>query len=232
MMEVSDLRNYGKPLKIPDCVPKRVQKQINKESLKIIRKNIGLISFIRLMFLMMRENWRMSKHDMSVVRERGLCDKNFLKGQIQMAAFFTALSKIVGKEKALEIFNEIMDTVGTAAMGAFLPEPEDLKKLSDPFGAFRKYFMAFMAVDKEEGIHDFEVIEDTEDAIQINVTYCAYCEIPKQLGVVEACIPNCYADDVFFPNFCEKMGMRFIRKGTLARGDDVCDFRFERVNRH
>jgi hypothetical protein len=229
MMEVKDLKNYGKPLKIPDGVPKKVQKRVNKESLRIIKKNIGLIRLIRLMFLMMRENWRMSKHDMSEVRERGLCDKDFLKGQIQMAAFFFALSKIVGKEKALEIFNEIMDTVGTTAMGAFLPEPEDFKKVGDPFEAFRKYFIAFMAVDKEVGIHDFEVIEDTEDAIQVNVTYCAYYEIPKQLGVVEACQPNCYADDVFFPEFCEKMGTRFIRKGTLARGDDVCDFRFERV---
>ena len=230
-MEVKGLRNYGKPLKIPDGVPKKVQRRVNNESLRIIRKNIGLIRLIRVLFLMMRENWRMSKHDMSAVREKGLCDKAFLKGQIQMAALFFAMSKIVGKERSLEIFKEIMDTVGTVAMSAVMPEPEDFKKVGDPFEAFKKYFMALVAVDKEVGIHGFEVTEDGEDAFQVNVTYCAYCEIPKQLGIVEACQPNCYADDVFFPDFCEKMGIRFIRKGTLARGDDVCDFRFERVGR-
>ncbi|MCD4784918.1 MAG: hypothetical protein K8T10_13970 [Candidatus Eremiobacteraeota bacterium] len=40
---------------------------------------------------------------------------------------------------------------------------EDFKKVGDPFEAFREYFMALMLVDKEEGIHDFEVIEDKED---------------------------------------------------------------------
>lgn len=228
-MELKDLRNYGKPLKIPQCVPKKVEKLINKEALRIIRKRIGWVRLIRLLFLSMKENWRMSKHDMSAVREKGLRDADFLKWQIQMTANFSVLCRIVGRERALEIFKEIMDVVGAAAMSAFMPEPEDFKRAGDPFEAFKKYFMALLAVDKEAGIHDFEVVEDFDAAFQVNVTYCAYCQIPKQLGIVEACQPNCYADDVFFPGFCEKMGMRFLRKGTLARGDDVCDFRFERV---
>lgn len=229
-MEVKDLRNYGKPLKIPEGVPKDVEKWVRKETLRIIRKNIGLINLIRLLFRMMAENRRMSAHDMSAVRQRGLADGDFLKGQIQMAALFSAMSRIFGKERALEISREIMDTAGPAVLGVIMPESEDFKKVGDPFEAFRKYNMAHMAANKEAGIHDFEVIEDGEDAFQINVTYCASCEIPKQLGVVEACQPSCYADDVFFPDFCEKMGTRFIRKGTLARGDDVCDFRYERVS--
>lgn len=229
-MEIKDLRNYGKPLKIPEGVPRDVEKAVRKEALKIIRKHIGLINVIRLLFLTMTENRRMSAHDMSVVRQRGLTDEDFLKGQIQMAALFSAISRIVGKERALEISKEIMDTAGPAAMSHIMPEPEHFKKLGDPFEAFKKYYMAIVAADKAAGIHDFEVIEDREDAFQVNVTYCAYCEIPKQLGVVEACQPSCYADEVFFPEFCERMGMRFIRKGTLARHDAVCDFRYERLN--
>ncbi len=230
-MKVNQLRNYGKPLKIPEGVPADVEKRVRKEALKIIRKNIGWLNTIRLLFLTFSENRRMQAQGMSVVRERGLTDEKFLKGQIQMAAVFSATSRIVGKERALEISKEIMNAAGPAAMSSIMPEPEHFKQVGDPFEAFKQYYMAVAIADKEAGIHEFEVIEDGADAFQVNVTYCAYCEIPRQLGVVEACQPSCYADEVFFPDFCDTMGMRFIRKGTLARGDKVCDFRYERVGR-
>ena len=113
-----------------------------------------------------------------------------------------------------------------------MPKPEEFDTFDDPFDAFRQYYMAIFVADREAGLHDFEVIEDSADAFQVNVTYCAYCEIPKRLGIIEACQPSCYSDDVFFPEFCRKLRMSFVRTETLARGNEACDFRFERVDGH
>ncbi len=73
------------------------------------------------------------------------------------------------------------------------------------------------------------ILEDSDKAIAVNVTYCAFCEIPRLCGIVEACDPGCYSDEVFFPGYLEPLGMRFVRTKTLARGGDCCDFRWERI---
>jgi hypothetical protein len=70
---------------------------------------------------------------------------------------------------------------------------------------------------------------ETGKAIGINVTYCAFCEIPRLCGIVEACEPGCYSDEVVFPGHLEPLGIRFLRTKTLARGGDCCDFRWERI---
>ena len=227
-MEVEELKNYGKPLKIPGEVPKDIRNKVENESINIIKKNVGWMKLIKIILLTMKDEWKMSHHDWSALREKGMDDRKFLEGQVEMTALFSAVSETTGKEKALKIFKEIIEMGGPEEMGSIMPKPEEFKKVGDPFEAFKKYFMALVKVDKEEGIHNFEVIEDTKDAFQVNITYCAYCEIAKQLGIVEACQPSCDADDVFFPKFCEEMGFKFVRKGTLARGDKVCDFRYER----
>ena len=79
------------------------------------------------------------------------------------------------------------------------------------------------------GCHHFQVIEDTYDALQFNITYCAWWEIAKLLGVEKACTAHCHADDVFLPNFLSSFGVVFKRTTTLARGGDFCDFRYERM---
>jgi hypothetical protein len=83
--------------------------------------------------------------------------------------------------------------------------------------------------EKEDGLHDYDLAEDSESAIAINVTYCVYYEIPRLCGVAEACDPFCYRDEVFFPGYLEPLGIRFGRTKTLARGGDCCDFRFEKI---
>jgi len=230
-MGIKQLRGYGKPLSIFERLPKAVEKEMKREGMRIMRKNLGLIKTPQLLFLVLRERKRMSAQDLSFVRQKGLTSEKFIEDQVMMAAVFSALSRMVGKEKALEISCEIIESAGPAVLENMMPKPEEFNAMDDPFDAFKQYYTAMMAADKRAGLHDFEVIEDGENAFQLNLTYCAYCEIPKQLGIIEACQPSCYSDGVFFREYCEKLGMRFIRKETLARGNDVCDFRFERTSR-
>jgi hypothetical protein len=231
-VDIKDLKGYGKPLNVPERLPKAVDKKIKREGMRTIRRRLGLAKMLRLIFLIRKERKRMSAQDLSFVRQKGLTSKKLIQEQVMMAAVFSAMSKMLGAEKAMEINCEIMESAGPAILENMMPKPEEFEAWDDPFDAFREYYMALLVADREAGLHDFEVVEDSADAFQLNIIYCAYCEIPKRLGIIEACQPICYSDDVFFPEFGKKLGISFVRKETLARGNDVCDFRFERKSRH
>ena len=83
---------------------------------------------------------------------------------------------------------------------------------------------------KIAGCHVYELVNNTDDTFQMNCIYCAWYEIPKLLGVKEACLPSCYADDVYLPNALGEIDIKFKRTNTLARGGNCCDFKFERIN--
>jgi hypothetical protein len=124
--------------------------------------------------------------------------------------------------------------LGALVMRNFIMPPldsaEELERMDDPFGGLRKYLLAFFEAEAKAGLHEFRVVEDSDDALAVDVTYCAFCEIPKRLGIVEACESGCYSDEVFMPGFLEPFDIRFLRTRTLGRKDDHCDFRFERTS--
>ncbi len=82
---------------------------------------------------------------------------------------------------------------------------------------------------EQKGLEEAEVVEDTDDVFQLNVTFCAWAEVARVLGDPYYCYySTCYGDEVFFPHLCKKAGFEFKRTGTLSQGASVCDFRFIR----
>lgn len=228
-MKIKELKNYGKSLsEMTGSMPEEESKKRNALSLKVLKKHLGLFNLMRFMISAAAERRRMSKQDLSSIRDQGLTDETFIKSQVRFAAMFSAMSKIVGSEKTLEIFYEMMEAIAPQSFTSILPAPEDYERCSDSWVAWREYFLAMAEADKKAGCHAFEVVEDSDDVFQINSTYCAWCEIPKQLGVAAACLPSCYADEVYFPDALQPLDINFKRTTTLARGGDFCDFRFER----
>jgi len=228
-MKVEELKNYGRPYSETMVkLPQPVQKRIKKESSNVVRRHLGLLGSLRLLILARREKERMQGVDLTSVRQKGLTSDLFLEHTIQNTALFSAMARITGMERAVAIYYEIMDKVSNLMNEAILPSAVELQGMENDFKAFRDYLMAFFAAEKEAGLHDYEVVEDSDRAIALNVTYCAFCEIPRLCGIVEACDPSCYSDEVFFPGHLEPLGIRFVRTKTLARGGDCCDFRFEK----
>jgi hypothetical protein len=231
-VNVESLKNYGRPFSdTMTTLPAAVQRQIRRESLKVMWKHLGLSGLLRLPLLAWREKRRMRQIDLEPVRERGLTNQRFIDLMLQQTVMFSATARIAGMERALSIFREIMDRVAVPMNEALLPSNAEFERLDDLFGAFRKYMLAFFEAEKRAGLHEYRIAEDSEDALAVDVTYCAFCEIPKQLGVMEACESGCYSDEVFFPGFLEPFGLRFVRTKTLARKGDCCDFRFERTGK-
>jgi hypothetical protein len=232
-MNIESVKNYGRPYsETMTTLPRAVQKRIRREGATVIRKHLGLLGLLRLLFLTWREKRRMLRMDLDPVRRKGLANGRFINFIIQNTAMFSATAKMVGMDRALTIHREIMDQVAVPMNEALLPSRLEFERLSDLFGAFRQYMLAFLEAERKAGLHEYRIVEDSDDAIAIDVTYCAFCEIPKHLGIMEACESGCYSDEVFFPGFLEPLGLRFARTKTLARKGDRCDFRFERISAH
>ena len=229
-MQTRQLKNYGKSYaEMLPCLPRAVRKRIHRAASRKIRRRLGIWGSLRLLVVARRRERQFQAVDLTPVRERGLVSEDFIREMIRNAALFSAMEERVGQGEARAVFHEIMDEVSRPMNEAILPSAEDLGDDEDAYQAFRDYFLAFFEAEKRDGLHAYEVVEDSEKAIAINVTYCAFCEIPRLLGVVEACDPSCYSDEVFFPGYLEPVGIRFARTKTLARGGDCCDFRFEKT---
>ena len=229
-MKVEELKNYGKPYSETMAENSRsLKKLFNKEGAKIIRRHLGILNSLRLMLLARREKKRLAGVDLTPVRQKGLTSDFFIQQTLENTAVFSALNEITGKEKAVAIGHDIMDKIAWPMNELLYPSVDQYRQMDNPFQAYRDYMRALMVAEKNAGLHEYDVIEDSDKAIAINITYCAFSEIPRLCGIVEACELGCYGDEVFFPSYLEPLGIRFVRTKTLARGNDCCDYRFERI---
>ena len=80
----------------------------------------------------------------------------------------------------------------------------------------------------QENALDYKVIEQSQDAFEIDVTGCRYAEFYKELGEPElGFLLVCSAD---FPT-AEGLGpdIKLTRTQTIMQGASHCDFRYRRV---
>jgi L-2-amino-thiazoline-4-carboxylic acid hydrolase len=87
---------------------------------------------------------------------------------------------------------------------------------------------AFATTYAREDALDYRVIEQSQDAFEIDVTGCRYAEFYKELGEPElGFLLVCSAD---FP-IAEGFGpdIKLTRTQTIMQGADHCDFRYKRL---
>lgn len=229
-MEVSDLKNYG--LGLSECfsgLPRKVKSRSRKAGFRVIFRNLGVLDTLRFAWLYWREKKRLSKLDLSPVRQKGMTDDKFIAMQVEFAAIFLAASKILGKKKAVELLFDMSAAASPIILEAVFPTREDLMSFSDPFAAFSEYQLAAISGARSAACHFIEVVENTVDVFQMDVTYCVWNELLTLLGAQEASSACCHGDDVFLPGFLRPLGISYERTSTIARRADRCDFRFERV---
>lgn len=228
-MDVKNLKNYGVDVaSTAASLPPAVREKMEAVSRRLVLKRVGLFRALRLPGLIREEEAKMRGVDLAPLRARALDNDEFLSQTLSQVAAFAAVARLAGTEKAVAIFEEIIREVGVELWAAQAPAAADFKSCGDAFAAFRAYFDATMEANRRAGLLEYEVVEDGDDAVQYDVSSCVFCELAERLGYPEAARNLCLADDVYFPDECRKIGARFIRAGTLARGDRRCDFRFER----
>ncbi len=228
-MKPKDLKNYGKSLlEMMGNVPHEMQQKISDTGFGIINKYLNSDDQKRFAVSMEMEKEKMLERNFSTVSEKGLNSKEFIHQQIDWAASFITASKIVGREKALNIHREITEKTYPKLFFNMFTAPEELKGFDDPFVAFKEWFLALMDANRNVGLFDYNIVEDTEDAFQMDCIWCVWHETYKQLGAGDACIPVCHADDAFYPDYFQQTNIKYKRTQTLGWGDNRCDFRFER----
>jgi hypothetical protein len=77
---------------------------------------------------------------------------------------------------------------------------------------------------------DYQVVKQTADSYEINVTRCRYAEFYKQLGTPElGFLLTCGADFPVAEGF--GAGVQLMRTQTIMQGASHCDFRYAVDNR-
>lgn len=230
-MKIKDLKNYGKSLlAMMAGVPQEIMKGVSDASFNLVEQHLNSDDLKRFISTLPAEKEKMLRTNLSNIRKKGLNSGEFIYQQVEWAASFATISNIIGREQALKLFIEITVQTYPKLFSAVFPNPEDLKKYDYPFNAFKEWFSAMMEANKNAGLFDYEIAKNTQDVLQINCTWCAWYETYKQLGVEEACIPVCHADDAFYPAYFRQTNIKYKRTKTIGWGNDCCDFCFERSN--
>jgi len=228
-MKMKKLKNYGKSLlEMMGSVPQEIIKEISGLSSNVIGKHLTPDDLKRFTVFMEAERERMLKMNLSNLREIGLTNTEFIHQQIEWASSFSAALKIIGREKALNIFKEITEKTYPKLFFNMFPTPRDLNEFDNPFNAFKEWFSAMMEANKNVGLFDYTIVENANNVFQIDCIWCAWHATYKQLEAEEACIPVCHADDAFYPAYFQQTGIEYKRTKTLGWGNACCDFRFER----
>jgi hypothetical protein len=229
-MKVEELRYYGKGFVDIVSDPEFV-KRVTKVMMREFRRELGLIGLLKMGWRMRKEARRMKKHDWSRLRERGLTDQGFLDWLIEDMAGTKALVDMLGMEKASEVYRRIWDRTAYDLMTQGFPSVEEFNACGDAFKSFKEYMKAGNAANERAGLHEVEIVEDTDDVFACNYKYCVFREVASEFGDPYLCYPaSCYSDEAWIPRFATEGGWEFKRTGTLATGAPVCDFRFERLS--
>jgi len=230
MTEGKNLVHFGRPLTgLVYGMPKPQMRIVMRSILGIVKKNLGTAGFLKFLLAFPLETVRLSRRDVSALQRNGLKSETFLKTQVRHAAFYSAVRKIAGSEKARTVLEDIADMIATKVFPFIIPRPEDFQQCADPFGALREWLLASAGAEQRLGTQRFDPAENADDVFRLDYTFCAWHEIPKALGLEDACASTCIAEDLFFRDFCPKLGIGFLRTGTRPGGAARCGFRFERM---
>ena len=81
---------------------------------------------------------------------------------------------------------------------------------------------------ERSGREDVVELDLGKDVCAFDTRQCIFATIFKKQGVPELGPCFCRIDEYLYS---ELPGIKFTRTGTCCRGDECCDFRFERINK-
>lgn len=227
-MKAHELKNYWKSfIEMSRAMPMEALQGISQSSFRIIKERLGFFKRFRVMRAMGKEKKRFLYANLFDVKEKGLKDERFLMTIVRKAAYFYGLSKVLGKERAIEIDRELTAASAQLRLSHTVPPAEDLLKCDDPFAALKEWLIAFLKANKSAGIYEYEISENSEKALQIKCLYCAFDTINRIVDEKDSTLSACYFEDTLFSHWDQALGIKYTRNGALAKGDNCCRFRFE-----
>lgn len=229
-MDVKSLRNYGVAASDYEARwPCDLKQRMAAVAQQVVLENLDMGERMQFGFAFLKEKTRAASVDLSTLPPKVRENEAFLKQQKEFLASFAALEKAKGSAEATRIMNQVMEEAAAESLLLTLPEPDDVRKLPDAFEAFRTYFRRFSTAAAAAQCHDMTFQDLGPDRFGLDVKWCAWQELAKLHGVPDACKTSCHADDLVYPDYFEKLGIRYQRTSTLAHSAPHCDFRWERL---
>ncbi|MFZ4455780.1 MAG: L-2-amino-thiazoline-4-carboxylic acid hydrolase [Bacteroidales bacterium] len=230
-MKIEEVKGYG--IAISDLEANwddTFKKKLKAVSQKIIFQELSFMQKLKLVFLYYKENRKAQKLDLSDIKARGMTNMAFLNQQLEYISMFSALSKVLNTARAIDIMKRVMEATVVEAFSKSTPEQEAIDEYGNNFEFFRNYFAPLPESCRKAGCLDMHLTKNNKDVFQLDIRWCIWLELATKMVVPEACIPNCYADDLAYPLYFEKYGIKYSRQGTLANGACCCDLKFEKKN--
>jgi hypothetical protein len=236
-MRVEDLYNYGQ-----DIFSMRANAQVPPlDKLRLLpaflayyaslSQVLGVGGLWRLRAAAQDEFQRWRLQDWSSLHQAGLSQAN-LEHILKEMCVAKVMAEALGLKKAAQLRRRLSNRVSPAVLRAVFAPVEVFIACGegDFLPAFKQYYTAYLDAMARSGLQAGQVVEDTPDVLQINITYCAWAKIAKTIGNPLYCYySTCYGDEVFFPHLAEAAGFKFKRYGTLGQGETFCDHRFVRI---
>jgi hypothetical protein len=135
-----------------------------------------------------------------------------------LAPLIEALGAEFGRERVIEIVRETIIRIAQA-QGAVLAESMG----SDGLPALAESLRFWT----QDNALEIEVLEQSEQAFEFNVTRCRYAELYRALGIPElGAVFSCNRDGALIEGF--NPDVKFTRTQTIMQGAPFCDFRYRR----
>ncbi len=131
-----------------------------------------------------------------------------------VAPLIDAFAKEIGKERSLEILQEVILQLALEAGRKFAGRVEE-----NDLPSFVEHLLPLFEAEALE----LKIKKVSEDETSWDTTRCCYAEMYKKHGLEElGYIMSCSRDGYLFEGYNEEL--RFIRDYTIMEGDDYCDF--------
>ncbi len=149
-------------------------------------------------------------------------EKNILPG---VALYQALLGDQDTQERALSLVESAFREWGASSRQTM----ERLGRLPIFYWLLRAMVRVMMRLNFPEEGWKTKWVETSGNEISFNMTSCFYLEVLERYGVPELTAQYCRMDDLVYEDVSPYV--KWDRKHTLGRGEECCDFRFERVKR-
>jgi hypothetical protein len=192
-----------------------------------LSRRYGLVRLVRLMGSIARERRRILKaHPDTVTTLRRDWGPGAVNEALGMTALFNALGPLEGREGAYDIAKGIFQQIAPLSMRELYQSDQLAGCAGDRFENFKKFHLALF----EHSQHLFPNTQTDEgDLFTSTVTRCGNVEVFTALGAPELGMLGCDHDLAGYPTITDRHRFEFRRPATIAKGGDVCRFRFYRT---
>lgn len=121
-----------------------------------------------------------------------------------------------------EAYNVVYEYLHTVVCVKSKKKYQNMEKIPFFFTIFKKVFIKKMTT---SDLWTGNLMKAEKDCFQVDITRCLWHDACIEAGCPEVCKLFCGNDD---ENFGELKKIKFIRKGTLGKGNEMCDFKFVR----